>query len=124
MAMKHQVEQYRIDTEGGLDAWKLEQFAHECGTKIEPVFPIFIVLTDGKLSAYFYAQPNVTIRPTVAPEWEPRAFYETARRVIHGTQQMFCNPIWLIDPESKLASQKWLSKVGLKRQPLSVWETR
>lgn len=121
--MKHQVEQYRIDSVGGLETWKLEQFAKACGTKIEPIFPIFIVLTDGQLSAYFYAQPAVTIRPTVAPEWEPRAFYETAKLVIKGSQQMFYNPLWLIDPESKLASQKWLGKVGLKRQQLSVWET-
>lgn len=120
--MKHTIEQYRIDHEGGLETWKLEQFAQECGTKIGPIFPIFVVLTDGKLSAYFYAQPVVSIRPTVAPDWDPKAFYETAKAVIRGSQQMFYNPLWLIDPESKLANDKWLGKVGLKRQSLSVWE--
>lgn len=122
--MKHCIEQYRIDHEGGIDTWKLDQFAKECGTKIAPIFPIYIVLTNGKLSAYFYAQPVVSIRPTVAPEWDPREFYETARTVIKGSRQMFFNPVWLIDPESKLANDKWLGKLGLRRQALSVWETR
>jgi hypothetical protein len=124
MAMKHSVEQYRIDNPAGIDTWRLDQFARECGTKIGPVFPIFVVLTDGRLSAYFYAQPVVSIRPTVGPEWDPRAFYETARKVIRGSQEMFYNPLWLIDTQSKLANDKWLGKVGLKRQALSVWETR
>lgn len=122
--MKHHVQQYRIDTEGGLETWKMQDFAHECGTKIEPIFPIFIVLTDGHLSAYYYAQPVVSIRPTVAPEWEPRAFYETAKVIINASEKMFSNPLWLIDPNSTLANQKWLGKVGLERKSLTVWETR
>jgi len=123
--MKHSIEQYRIDNENGIDTWRLDQFAEQCGTKIVPVFPIFIVLTDGQLSAFYYAKPVISITPNVAPEElfeSPRAFYQTAKAIVWYTRN-FGSPLWLVGEDSKLANPKLLSKVGLTRRPLTVWET-
>jgi hypothetical protein len=118
---RYKIEQLRIDDEQGIEAWNLDAFAKECGHLLNRVFPIFVVLVDGTLSAFYYAQPHVCIYPTVHPQlFTPRSFYEVAKVIVDVSKMTFGNPIWLVDPETSLTPEI-LHKVHLVRAPLVVY---
>lgn len=123
-ALRHCVQQFRLDDEDDFELWNLRAFAKDCEHELRPVFPIFVVLVDGELIAFYYARPQVTIRPTVAPEhrFTPRQFHDAAISVICSTARVFGEPLWLISPQSKLANPAMLSKLGLSHRSLSVFE--
>lgn len=103
--------------------WGLDELAKESQVEISPAFPIFVVLLNNEPIAYYYATPQVVIRPTVAPNvMTHREFYEVAKMVVATTRQVFGNPLWLVDDKSKLASPSLLAKVGLKHQALQAFE--
>jgi len=121
--MRHHVQQFRIDNWPQVKFWYLDKFARECGTEIKKDFPIFVVMVDGEPAAFYYASPHVAIWPTVHPElMSARAFLETARSVIASTKQSFCNPLWFIDPQSRLADPDLLQRVGLTKRDLSIFQ--
>jgi hypothetical protein len=102
--------------------WGLDQLAKDCGTTVEPQFPIFVVMVNGKVAAYYYAHPHVTIRPTVHPSlMTPREFLETASLVIAVSKRAFSDPLWLIDQNSKLANPEILGRVGLQKEDLAIY---
>jgi hypothetical protein len=118
---RHKIEQLRIDDEQGIEMWNLKAFAKECGHLLNPIFPIFIVLVDGTLSAFYYAQPHVCIYPTVHPNLlTPRGFYEVAKVIVDASKMTFGNPVWLVDSETGL-SPEMLRKVHLEAAPLAAY---
>ena len=122
--LRHTISQVRLDNWDSVKLWDLEAFAAECGHALQPVFPIFLVLVDQALAAFYYAHPVVTIRPTVHPMLlSPRAFHDAAKSVIAYTRS-FGDPLWLIDEKSKLASAPLLAKLGLEHERVSVFGVR
>lgn len=121
-AVSQQIDQVRINTMHAAEIWGLVELAQACEHKLAPVFPIFMLRLDGKPVAFYYASPQVCIRPTVHPDaMSSREFYEVAKVAIQTTR-MFANPLWLIHDKSVLASPRLLSKVGLQEQDLKVFE--
>lgn len=121
--LRHAVQQYRIDDEDGIALWELRAFAQECGHKLEPIFPIFAVTIDGKLGAFYYATPQVVIRPTIHPNLlTAREFYDAATMVVWATKRAFLNPIWIVDEKSPLATPELLTKIGLHPTSQAVLE--
>ena len=120
---RQKIEQFRIDSLADAELWSLPGLAEQCGTKISPVFPIFVVLADGEPVAYYYATPQVVVRPTVHPDaMTPREFYEVAKVVIAISKKHFAYPLWLVDPKSHLALPDLLAKLGLMHKDLKVFE--
>jgi hypothetical protein len=112
-----------VDAPGQLKLDTIKEFEKECGTKIEPEFPIFLVFVDSELKAYYYVSQSVVIWPTVHPgKMNPRAFYEMAKTVVAGTKRVFGNPLWMNEPSSQLDNPDLMRKVGLSRCPLSVYK--
>jgi hypothetical protein len=122
---RHQIELERLDEEREIAMWNLDGFAQEFGHgPIRRIFPIFIVLVDGALSAYFYAQPQVCIYPAVHPKhFSPRSFYEVGKVVVSASKVNFGNPLWLIDSESSMDRPELLEKVHLLKTSLRVYQT-
>jgi hypothetical protein len=120
---RYKIEQIRVDDEQGVKMWNLDQFAWGCGHVLTRIFPIFIVLVDGTLSAFYYAQPQVVIYPTTAhpKDWTPRQFYEVSKLVVDVSKRTFGNPLWLVDEQTGL-DPELLRKVHLVRQPLTVYQ--
>ena len=120
---RQKIEQFRIDNEASAELWGLPGLAKDSGSNLVNAYPIFVVLADGKPIAFYYATPQVVIRPTVHPDaLSPREFYEIAKLVIAASKRVFSNPLWLVDPKSELASPKLLAKLGLIHQDLEVFE--
>jgi hypothetical protein len=120
---RQNISQVRIDNEEGILMWGLDDLAKESKVEVTPVFPIFVVLVNDRPIAYYYAQPQVVIRPTVSPDaLSPREFYEVAKVVIATTKRIFGNPLWLIDDKSVLANPELLAKLGLNDLPLKPFE--
>jgi hypothetical protein len=120
----YHIEMIRLDDDQAIRMWNLDAFAAEFGHEIRRIFPIFIVLVDGTLSAYFYAQPQVCIYPAVHPaHFNPRMFYEVGRIIVGATKMNFGNPLWLIDSESDLNRPELLEKVYLLETGLRVYQT-
>jgi hypothetical protein len=120
---RQKISQIRIDNEEGIFMWGLDELAKESKVEVVPVFPIFVVLVDERPIAYYYAQPQVVIRPTVSPDaLSPREFYEVAKVVIATSKRVFGNPLWLIDDKSVLANPELLAKLGLSDLPLKPFE--
>jgi hypothetical protein len=120
---RYQIEQIRLDDEDGVRMWNLDNFAAEFGHEVHRVFPIFLVLVDGELSAYYYAQPQVCIYPAVHPaKFTRRALYEVAKVIVSASKQVFGNPLWLIEKDSPAELPVMLRKVHLYRTPLRVYE--
>lgn len=121
---RYQIELLRIDDEQGLQMWGLDAFAQEFGHRIRRIFPIFIVLVDGNLSAYYYAQGQVCIYPAVHPKYfTPRSFYEVSKIIVSASKMNFGNPLWLIDSESSMDRPELLEKVFLNQTTLRVYQT-
>jgi hypothetical protein len=120
---RYRIEQIRLDDEDGIRMWDLDNFAAEFGHEVHRVFPIFLVLVDGELSAYYYAQPQVCIYPAVHPaKFTRRALYEVSKVVVSASKQVFGNPLWLIEQGSPAELPAMLRKVYLYRTPLRVYE--
>ena len=120
----YEIELLRLDNEQDLVMWNLDNFAAEFGHTIRRIFPIFIVLVDGTLSAYYYAQPQVCIYPAVHPKhFTPRSFYEVGKVIVSASKMTFGNPLWLIDSESTMDRPELLEKVFLNQTTLRVYQT-
>jgi hypothetical protein len=120
---RYQIEQLRIDDEGGIEMWNLDAFAAEFGHRIERVFPIFLVFIDGILTAYYYAQPQVCIYPAIHPNLiTRRSYYEVGSVVVAAAKQVFGNPLWIIADDSPVKPDM-LAKVGLKKIAVHAYET-
>jgi hypothetical protein len=120
----YRIELLRIDDDLGIRMWNLDGFAAEFGHQIRRIFPIFIVMVDGTLSAYYYAQPQVCIYPAVHPaHFTPRSFYEVGRLIVSASKMNFGNPLWLIDSESEMNQPELLEKVFLFETDLRVYQT-
>ena len=103
--------------------WDLDNFADEFDHQIARIFPIFLILVDGELSAYYYAQPQVCIYPAVHPEkFTRRSFYEVSKVVVDASKQVFGNPLWLIERNSPANIPELLRKVHLYHTPLEVYQ--
>lgn len=123
MKHRHDVELLRLDDEHDIHMWRLDDFAHEFGHRVHRVFPIFIVLVDGTLSAYYYAQPHVCIYPAVHPErFTPRSFYEVAKTIVAASKRSFGNPLWMIGEDTPFLTTELLEKIHLHRSPTTVYE--
>lgn len=121
---RYQIELLRIDNEHEIKMWNLDRFAAEFGHEIRSIFPIFIVLIDGTLSAYFYAQPQICIYPACHPaHFTPRSLYEVGKVVVSASKVNFGNPLWLIDSESTMDRAELLEKVHLIKTSLRVYQT-
>jgi hypothetical protein len=121
---RYQIELLRIDNEAEIAMWNLDSFAAEFGHAIRRIFPIFLVMIDGTLSAYYYAQPQVCIYPAVHPaHFTPRSFYEVGRVIVSASKMNFGNPLWLVEEGSPLERAELLEKVHLIKTPLRVYQT-
>ena len=112
-----------IDAPGQLKLDTIKEFEKECGTKIEPEFPIFLVFVDSKLVGYYYLSQSVVVWPTVAKgRMSPREFYEMAKTVVAGTKRVFANVLWMNEIGGELDDPNLMRKVGLVRTQLSLYK--
>jgi hypothetical protein len=120
---RYHVELYRLDDEEGVRMWNLDAFAAEFGHEIKRIFPIFVVLVDGELSAYYYAQPHVVIYPAVHPKhFSPRSFYEVAKTIVDASKRTFGNPLWVVDRSSQITDPELLRKIHLVPSGVDLYE--
>lgn len=123
MRHSHHIRQIRIESAQALESEIVRRFAQDCGTIIEPRFPLYFVFVDGRLAAFYYLSEQACVYPTVHPDWpSPRSFYEAARAITGATQAKWGNPLWLVGSDSKLNHPELLKKVGLEARPLAVYE--
>jgi hypothetical protein len=120
---RYRIEQLRIDDEEGIAMWNLDEFAAEFGHKIYRVFPIFVVLVEGELAAYYYAQARVAIYPAVHPgKFTPRSFLSVGQTIVAASKKVFGNPLWIVDRKTPVLTPEHLRKVFLIRQNVDMYE--
>jgi hypothetical protein len=105
--------------------WNLDEFAASFPKPeiVARIFPIWVLLVDGKLVGWFHSHAQTLIYFTLHPEtFSPRTFYGVARSMNGSFKAVWGDPLLVTNPGE--FSDRLLSKVYLEKFPHDLYKIR